>query len=183
MFNSIGDLDIELWSKECPIACRNFVQHCLDGYYNKCQFYYVEPGVRAFTGDPTNTGEGGESAFGGVFRDEHHSRLRFTRRGLVAMIGKGQKHSNTSHFFITLGSAPHLNLKHTIFGTITGQTTYNVNHLAKREVVGNKYARPVIIIEVCDDPWHCSFLYLIILHVFHSNRLSSIISYQFLSLL
>lgn len=28
---SMGDVDIELWSKEAPIACRNFVQLCMEG--------------------------------------------------------------------------------------------------------------------------------------------------------
>ena len=35
-------------------------------------------------GDPTGTGEGGESIYGQPFRDEVHSRLRFNHRGLVA---------------------------------------------------------------------------------------------------
>lgn len=26
-----GDIDIELWSKEAPKACRNFVQLCMEG--------------------------------------------------------------------------------------------------------------------------------------------------------
>lgn len=28
---SAGDIDIELWSKEAPKACRNFVQLCMEG--------------------------------------------------------------------------------------------------------------------------------------------------------
>ena len=30
-----GDIDIELWADQAPIACRNFVQLCMEGYYNK----------------------------------------------------------------------------------------------------------------------------------------------------
>ena len=29
-----GDIDIELWSKEAPLACRNFIQLALEGYYD-----------------------------------------------------------------------------------------------------------------------------------------------------
>ena len=30
-----GDLEVELWAKETPKACRNFVQNCLEGFlYN-----------------------------------------------------------------------------------------------------------------------------------------------------
>lgn len=31
---SAGEIDIELWTKETPKACRNFIQLCLEGYYN-----------------------------------------------------------------------------------------------------------------------------------------------------
>ena len=27
---SMGDIDVELWPKEAPLACRNFVQLCLE---------------------------------------------------------------------------------------------------------------------------------------------------------
>jgi hypothetical protein len=31
---SVGDIDIELWTKETPKASRNFIQLCMEGYYN-----------------------------------------------------------------------------------------------------------------------------------------------------
>jgi cyclophilin family peptidyl-prolyl cis-trans isomerase len=37
--SSHGDIEIELWSKQAPTACRNFVQHCFDGYYDNCTFH------------------------------------------------------------------------------------------------------------------------------------------------
>lgn len=37
------------------------------------------------------------------FEDEIHPRLRFSHRGLVGMANNGQKNSNDSQFFITLG--------------------------------------------------------------------------------
>merc|ERR1719247_1658136 len=43
----------------------------------------------AQTGDPTRTGSGGESVYGKQFKDEFHSRLRFTHRGLLAMASTG----------------------------------------------------------------------------------------------
>lgn len=33
-----GDIDIELWSKEAPKACRNFIQLCLEGNLNSGVF-------------------------------------------------------------------------------------------------------------------------------------------------
>jgi len=50
-------------------------------------------------------------------QDEFHSRLRFVRRGLVAMANAGA-HDNGSQFFFTLAATPELNNKHTIFGKV-----------------------------------------------------------------
>ena len=38
---TLGDIDIELWSKEAPLACRNFIQLCLEEYYNDTIFHRV----------------------------------------------------------------------------------------------------------------------------------------------
>uniref|UniRef100_A0A672GVP9 Spliceosome-associated protein CWC27 homolog n=1 Tax=Salarias fasciatus TaxID=181472 RepID=A0A672GVP9_SALFA len=129
---SAGEIDIELWSKEAPKACRNFVQLCMEGYYDGTIFHRVVPEFIIQGGDPTGTGEGGESIYGRPFKDEFHSRLRFIRRGLVAMANAGP-HDNGSQFFFTLGRADELNNKHTIFGKVTGDTVYNMLRLAEVE--------------------------------------------------
>ncbi|KAJ8401865.1 hypothetical protein AAFF_G00374460 [Aldrovandia affinis] len=129
---SAGDIDLELWSKEAPKACRNFVQLCMEGYYDGTIFHRVVPEFIVQGGDPTGTGTGGESVYGRPFKDEFHSRLRFNRRGLVAMANAGP-HDNGSQFFFTLGRADELNNKHTIFGKVTGDTVYNMLRLAEVE--------------------------------------------------
>ncbi|XP_033020730.1 spliceosome-associated protein CWC27 homolog [Lacerta agilis] len=127
-----GDIDIELWSKEAPKACRNFIQLCMEDYYNNTIFHRVVPEFIVQGGDPTGTGLGGESIYGAPFKDEFHSRLRFIRRGLVAMANAGP-HDNGSQFFFTLARADELNNKHTIFGKITGDTIYNMLRLTEVE--------------------------------------------------
>lgn len=128
-----GEIDLELWSKEAPKACRNFIQLCLEGYYDNTIFHRVVPEFIVQGGDPTGTGTGGESIYGKPFRDEFHSRLRFIRRGLVAMANAGP-HDNGSQFFFTLGRADELNSKHTIFGKVTGDTVYNLLRLAEVDI-------------------------------------------------
>ena len=32
---NFGNIDIELFTKEAPRACQNFLQHCVNSYYNK----------------------------------------------------------------------------------------------------------------------------------------------------
>lgn len=55
---TLGDIEIELWSKEAPKACRNFIQLCLEGYYKGTIFHRVVKGFIAQGGDPTGTGFG-----------------------------------------------------------------------------------------------------------------------------
>ncbi|XP_043477195.1 spliceosome-associated protein CWC27 homolog [Leptopilina heterotoma] len=140
MKTSIGDIDIELWTKEAPKACRNFIKLCYDNYYNNTIFHRIVKDFIVQGGDPLGTGEGGESIYGRPFKDEFHSRLRFCRRGLVAMANAG-KDDNGSQFFFTLSATPELQNKHTIFGKVTGETLYNV--LKFEECLIDKDDRPV----------------------------------------
>ena len=130
---SVGDIEIELWSRECPKACRNFVQLCMEGYYNKNKFHRVVKDFIVQGGDPTGSGQGGESIYGAPFKDECHSRLRFVRRGLVAMANAG-KDDNASQFFFTMGPTQELQGKHTLFGKVVGDTIYNMVKLQEVEV-------------------------------------------------
>lgn len=65
---TVGEIEIELWSKETPIACRNFVQLCMEGYYNDTTFHRLVKGFIVQGGDPTGTGEGGESVYESPFK-------------------------------------------------------------------------------------------------------------------
>jgi peptidyl-prolyl cis-trans isomerase SDCCAG10 len=131
---TLGDLDIELWPKEAPRAVRNFVQLCLEGYYDGAPFHRVEKDFLVQGGDPSGTGAGGESAFGAPFADEFHSRLRFAHRGVVALANQNRPCSNGSQFFITLDRADALNRKATIFGKVTGDSLFNLARFNELEV-------------------------------------------------
>lgn len=153
---TVGDIDIELWAKETPKACRNFVQLCMEGYYDGTIFHRVVKGFLAQGGDPTGTGEGGESIYGEPFKDEFHTRLRFVRRGLVAM-ATSQPNDNGSQFFFTLGAAPELQNKHTIFGKVTGKTLYNMLKLEESLVDKNErpyYPHKIIETKILSNPFN-----------------------------
>ncbi|CAI8012651.1 Spliceosome-associated protein CWC27 homolog [Geodia barretti] len=136
---TLGDLDIELWSKEAPLACRNFVQLCMEGYYNEIIFHRIVQDFITQGGDPTGTGEV-ERAIGHTFKDEFHTRLKFVRRGLVGCASSGAN-DNGSQFFITLGRADELTKKHTLFGKVTGDTLYNLVQF--NEIPTDKEDRPL----------------------------------------
>lgn len=68
-------------------------------------------------GDPTGTGRGGESIYGGKFADEITRNLKHTGAGVVSMANAGPD-TNGSQFFVTAKPCPFLDGKHTVFGRI-----------------------------------------------------------------
>jgi len=68
-------------------------------------------------GDPTGTGRGGTSIYGGAFEDEVTKELKHTGAGVLSMANAGPN-TNKSQFFITLAPTPFLDGKHTVFGRI-----------------------------------------------------------------
>lgn len=155
MKTTAGDIDVELWSREAPLACRNFIQLCMEGYYNGTIFHRVVKDFIVQGGDPNGDGTGGESIYGAPFKDEFHTRLRFCRRGLVAMANSG-KDDNASQFFFTLGEAPELQNKHTIFGKVGGDTIYNVLKMQDGEIDANErptYPYKIVKTEILLNPF------------------------------
>ncbi|ORY09936.1 cyclophilin-like domain-containing protein, partial [Clohesyomyces aquaticus] len=127
-----------------PITSRNFLQLCLDGYYDNTVFHRLVKGFIIQGGDPTGTGQGGESAYDGEpFADEFHSRLKFNRRGLLGMANTGKKNDNGSQFFFTLGNTPELTGKNTLFGRIAGDTIYNLMKMAEADIADGSEDRPM----------------------------------------
>lgn len=127
----------------------------MEGYYNGTIFHRLVKEFIVQGGDPTGSGNGGESIYGETFKDEFHSRLRFTRRGLLAMANAG-KNDNASQFFFTLGATPELQNKHTIFGKVTGDTLYNMLKLEEGEIEDGErpvYIHKIIRTEILHNPF------------------------------
>ncbi|KAI6044372.1 cyclophilin-like domain-containing protein [Pisolithus marmoratus] len=151
-----GEIDVELWSKETPKTCRNFIALALEGYYDGVIFHRIVPGFLVQTGDRTGTGAGGESFYGEPFEDEIHPRLRFAHRGLVGMANNGKKNTNDSQFFITLDRADELHGKHTLFGRVVGDTLYNALKIGEMELGENErplYPPKIQSITIVDNPF------------------------------
>jgi peptidyl-prolyl cis-trans isomerase-like 2 len=118
---SLGNINLEVHCNFVPRTSWNFLTLCQRGYYDGLTFHRLIPGFMAQTGDPTGKGNGGESAFpdGEQFRDEYDSRLTHDKRGVISMANSGVN-TNSSQFFITFKATKHLDLKHSIFGTVVG---------------------------------------------------------------
>jgi peptidyl-prolyl cis-trans isomerase SDCCAG10 len=155
-----GDLLIELWSRECPKACRNFVQLCMEGYYDGTIFHRIIPGFVIQGGDPTGSGTGRSSIYGEPFPDEIHSRLRFRYRGILGVANAGRgTNSNGSQFFITLDKQESLTGLHTMFGKVVGDSVYTLSNLIEN-VELDKSDKPIgvslpriIKAEVLENPF------------------------------
>jgi cyclophilin family peptidyl-prolyl cis-trans isomerase len=105
-----GDIVIELFPQDAPLAVNNFVYLALDGYYDGITFHRVFPGYIAQTGDPSGTGFGGS---GYAFAREDGGLL-FDAAGTLAM----DSEANGSQFFLTYTPLPSLDGSYTIFGRI-----------------------------------------------------------------
>ncbi len=117
MKTNMGDIEIQLFANEVPKTVENFVGLITKGYYDGVTFHRVIADFMIQGGDPTGTGSGGESYFGGSFEDEFVDSLRHSEPGILSMANAGPN-TNGSQFFITLVPTPWLDGKHSIFGKV-----------------------------------------------------------------
>jgi len=121
-----GPIEIEFLESSAPRAVENFRLLAEHGYYNGLTFHRIVKGFMLQGGDPTGTGMGGESAWGGSFPDEIDRESAVYRdgyrRGIVAMANAGPN-TNGSQFFI-MHMDYQLDPNYVIFAKVTsGMTT------------------------------------------------------------
>ncbi len=109
-----GDIVIELYADQAPVAVNNFIFLAKQGWYDGVMFHRVLPGYIAQAGDPSGTGFGGP---GYAFDNEISADLTFDGPGVVGMANAGPG-TNGSQFFITYVAVPQLNGNYTIFGRV-----------------------------------------------------------------
>ncbi|WP_125981840.1 peptidylprolyl isomerase [Loigolactobacillus iwatensis] len=140
---TLGVITVQLFPEQAPKTVENFVALANQGYYNGIIFHRVIPDFMIQGGDPTGTGAGGESSFGGPFADEFSQEL-FNLNGALSMANAGPN-TNGSQFFIVSnenvpaqmieqlqeanypeeviavykqGGTPWLDFHHTVFGQV-----------------------------------------------------------------
>ncbi len=117
MKTNMGTIELQLLPDIAPKAVKNFVELTNQGYYDSLTFHRVINNFMIQGGDPTGTGEGGKSIYGGLFEDEFNQNFKFDSAGVLAMANAGPN-TNGSQFFITLAATPWLNFHYTIFGKV-----------------------------------------------------------------
>ncbi len=117
---NVGTIRFELLEEDAPKTAENFRLLAEAGKYDGVIFHRVIKGFMIQGGDPTGTGRGGQSAWGGRFDDEINSSSELYRgayaKGTVAMANAGPN-TNGSQFFIMHSDYP-LPPSYTKFGRV-----------------------------------------------------------------
>lgn len=146
-----GDMRVKLFPDHAPKTVANFIALSKDGYYDGVIFHRIIKDFMIQGGDPTGTGMGGESIYGESFEDEFSEEL-YNVRGALSMANAGPN-TNGSQFFIVQnqhlpyskkeiarggwpepiaeiyaeqGGTPHLDRRHTVFGQLADEASYEV---------------------------------------------------------
>lgn len=141
---SLGDLVLELDVEQAPKTCLNFLKLCKLYKYNYCAFFSVQKNFLAQTGDPSSSGQGGQSIWSLLstdspdystsryFKPERTPSLKHKVKGTVSMALSPAGSSSSrpadaqandlvagSQFFITLSDGiEYLDGKHAPFATV-----------------------------------------------------------------
>ncbi len=111
-----GDMLLELYDKETPIAAGNFKKLVSEGFYNGLKFHRVIPDFMVQAGCPQGTGTGGP---GYSIPCETKAENQFHDRGVLSMAHRGPN-TGGSQFFICHNrqNTKHLDGVHTCFGKV-----------------------------------------------------------------
>ena len=171
-----GEMKIQLFPEQAPKTVANFVALAKSAYYDGVIFHRIIKDFMIQGGDPTGTGMGGESSFGGSFQDEFSEEL-YNLRGALSMANAGPD-TNGSQFFIVQtpeipyakkelerggwpapiaeayaenGGTPHLDRRHTVFGQLVDEDSYKVlDEIANVEVGAQDKPLEDVVIETVE---------------------------------
>jgi peptidyl-prolyl cis-trans isomerase A (cyclophilin A) len=127
---SSGEIACKLFEDQAPATVANFVglarglrpnrtasgEWVAEPFFDGNSFHRVIPGFMIQAGQSRQ----GQPSAGYVIADEILGELTHDQAGVLSMANRGAGTGSTQ-FFITLGPAPHLNGRHTIFGQCTPQ--------------------------------------------------------------
>jgi len=129
MKTSMGDITIELFTKDMPITAGNFLKLAQEDYYDGIKFHRVIDGFMIQGGDPLTKDDAMAARWGtggpGYYIEDEHVAGYSNVRGTLSMANAGPN-SGGSQFFINLIDNVNLDFdkmplssKHPVFGQVT----------------------------------------------------------------
>jgi peptidyl-prolyl cis-trans isomerase B (cyclophilin B) len=147
-----GVIDIEMLAEMAPEAVRNFLNLASIGAYDTTTFSRVVPRFVI---------QGGNLATRENLTEELYKRSQRTvpdepniikhERGVVSLARPEEANSASSHFFILVGDAQHLNAKFSAFGRVRSGMDV-VDQINKAPVNGEKPEKPVRLLKAIVRP-------------------------------
>ena len=148
-------VEVELFADAAPLAVENFLALCAGDRgkakgsgkplaYAGCNVFRKTAAFMQLGDFSANNGAGGESIWGGTFKDEKGGlSLKHDRRGVLSMSNSGPN-KNGSQFFITLGPMKHCDKKHVVFGEVV--SGWEVLDLIERVEVKDEVPQKAIVV-------------------------------------
>jgi peptidyl-prolyl cis-trans isomerase B (cyclophilin B) len=114
LHTNAGPITVEFFDDDAPKTVENFRKLASEGFYDGLTFHRVISDFMIQGGCPEGTGTGGP---GYEFEDEFNDNK--VVRGALAMANAGPNTNGSQFFIVTVGEAPWLDGKHTVFGRVT----------------------------------------------------------------
>lgn len=152
-----GDIRIDLFPTEAPATVANFVSLAkgeptpsdvkagkgrTTPFYDGLIFHRVISGFMIQGGCPDGSGRGGP---GYKFEDEFAPELSFDAPYKLAMANSGPG-TNGSQWFITAGATPHLDNRHSVFGSVVAGVA-NIGNIANTARDGRDKPNKDVVLE------------------------------------
>lgn len=121
-----GLLIVGVWARELPVTSRSFLQKCIDGLYDGKAFTSITEDTVGIRSNSLNQ-----------YRDEFHSRVRFSRQGTLGFAkqdGNVPHSSSTDSFFISLKDLPQYNNRYIAFGRLLENSFFTVVSIRDSEL-------------------------------------------------
>jgi cyclophilin family peptidyl-prolyl cis-trans isomerase len=122
MTTSAGDMDIQLYTEDCPDTTGNFLRLVDDGYYDGLHFHrvikdFMIQGGCPLSRDPNSRAAGTGGPGWKIPCEPSALAKRHDRPGLFSMANAGPN-TGGSQFFLTTVPTPWLDGNHAVFGEV-----------------------------------------------------------------